>query len=463
MDKIKKLGGNTIIYFIGTFGSKIISFLLVPFLTVYLTPSDLGKIDLIIMISLVIVPLVSLNIGESVLRFQLESVGSSEKSKVIISNSIFVLAFGGITLFIFTLPFIVITHMDFIVYLYCYFYIMTLSYLIILQQYIKANNKNILFATSSILSSGLLILLSFIFLKILDLGINGVLMAYTLSSFPSIILIMYKCEIFKLIDYNNINQSLLKDMIKFSLPLVPNSIFWWIMQISDRFFIAAFLGSYYVGLYAVTTKLPALINIINSIFTQAWRISAIENKDISKDYYSKVFFILAYSLGIIVSIFILFSEQFFDFLFDPSFKHELNYVGLLFLSTFFSALSAFIETNYMVNFKTKFILYSTTVGAGVNIILNFILIPYFGLTGAAFATLLSFLMTFIVRIVHSKFYKDICYFKVFVVLIFLLFGISIMGYFDKVDFLYADWILFLTFIGVGLIPSIKEGMRLVRI
>jgi hypothetical protein len=65
-------------------------------------------------------------------------------------------------------------------------------------------------------------------------------------------------------------------MLRYALPLVPASIFWWITNASDQFFVAAMLedGTSWTAVLGASYKLPTILSIVSTIFTEAWQISA---------------------------------------------------------------------------------------------------------------------------------------------------------------------------------------------
>ena len=197
-------------------------------------------------------------------------------------------------------------------------------------------------------------------------------------------------------------------MITYSLPLIPNSLMWWVMDASDKFIITYFLGVNANGIYAISKKLPTIIDTFHSIFNQAWQISAIEEADSanSVEFTSNVYKIYTYLLFLIVSGLLVVSRIVVEYLLSSSYYESWKYIPFLLLSVSFSSLSGFLSANFIANEKTSIIFKTTLYGAVVNTILNFILIPFIGINGAAIATMASYYMVLIIRAVS---YTHLCY------------------------------------------------------
>ena len=401
----KNLLNNTFIFAIGDLSTKGITLLLVPIFSFYLTKSEFGSLDLIQTSILLIIPVLSLSAAEAVLRFTFEF-----SPKKVFTNGLTVILLGLLlTNFITFLIYLTTSFEAKILFL-----ISLLVCVMILQnlllQFSRGLKKNFVFAVSSIISSVSLLLFIFVFIFYSEFSLEKYLLSAILSNFTSIIFIYYSLKINKYIDFNEFDHKFIKELLKYSCPMIPNSIIWWVINGSSRFLILYFLGPSANGVYAVSSKIPGLINIFNSIFFKAWQIVSIEDlssnskdEDMTK---KKVFIYFRVFLLMMITILILFIDNIFKIFINITFFEAVNYVPILLFSIYFSSCSSFLGTNYIVNKKTGNLFKSTIWSAVINIFLNVILIPYVGLYGVAISSMISFFYMYISRIIdlHKNFF-----------------------------------------------------------
>lgn len=400
MDKYKKLIYNTFIFGIGTFSSKVLVFLLLPLYTRVLSNEDYGVVDLIVQTSNLLIPIVSMGIANGVIRYGLDK--SVKKSDVFTTGLISILIGFAIFLTFEPLLFKVkfISEYTKII----YFYVLMSSLRSICSQFVRSRNMVNLYALDGVLSTITTTTFTIIFLIPLKLGLNGYLYAIILSDFLSSIFLFLIADLKKYINFNLRDKQLPKEMILYSIPLIPTTIFWWITNVSDRFIVAYMLGTQANGLYAISYKIPTIITLISSIFTEAWQISAVGEKNIQEreKFFSNVFKSYASIIFIGASVLILFVKVITKILVSNSFYASWQYVPFLVMATSFSCLVNFLGSIYFVEKKSNLSLVTTFIGAAINILLNLILIPKMGINGASLSTLLSFLTVFVIRAANTR-------------------------------------------------------------
>lgn len=395
MNQIKKLAKNTVVFGIGNLGSKLMIFLLVPLYTYFLTPEQLGEADLVVSTVMLFIPLVTLSVADAVIRFGIEKENLSY-----ILNSAMLMIYILLILLVVIYPFK--NQVPLLENYYHYFapLLFFQSIYSVFQQYCRASGRIKVFASSSIFTASVLAVSMFILLNNLKMGIEGFLLAQIVSSAAGVLFLFFTAKI--KINVKKLNMKTLLMLLAYSAPLVPNALTWWILQLSDRYLITFFLGASFTGIYVVAVKMPSLVNLLGSIFFQAWQISVFENKENQKEFTKKAFVIFSIFLFSLISILIALVEPFSALLFSKEFENVWQFIPFLFLSALFSSLAAFIATNYLANKNTLFIFRTTLLGAAANIGLNLILIPTLGLQGASIGAMLSFFVTLEVRVRHSK-------------------------------------------------------------
>lgn len=420
---------NTLLFAIGNFATKFISFFLVPLYTNILAPSEYGTIDLVFAVCTILVPFFTLNISESLLRFSLDK----NKVQSDITNI-------GTIIFLFSLisGLLLIPIMNlfdifksYSIYIYLYFISLVGSQIYLAN--LKGIEKLSKYTIGNILHTFFIAFFNIVFLVYFKLGIKGYFLAYIISNFITTFYALINGNTVKYFLNFKFNKKLAYEMIKYSVVLIPTSFMWWIMNSSDRIMINNMISSTANGIYAISCKIPSLVSTVVTTFTQAWLFSAISEKD-SKDnekYTNNVFNYL-YFISFFCTIFVIYCIKFFMKIYvSPDYFSAWKYVPFLIIGVLFQNLASFVSTSYSVYKDNKGFLFSGTFGAVLNIILNFILIPAIGIYGAALATCLSYMAVFIYRIFDTKKYIVIdVYSKKYIYSYFILLCIAFFVYIE---------------------------------
>lgn len=405
--RYKSLLSDTIIFGIGTLGSKILLFLLVPLYTTYLNTEEYGTADLVITIGQMLLPLVSLTIYDAILPFGLDKTINKEN---VFKGSLYVFLVG-IAVLLALLPLSYFFKAIYPWKWYVYAFVVVSFANILLLNYLKVCDKNKLYATIAILNAALLVIFNLLFLKYLRLGVEG----YLLSSILSIAICDVVAVIFgKLISEirkGKLDQKLLKSMISYSIPLIANAISWWVIQSSNKVLIQILGSTTLLGLFTVAAKIPSLINIVTTIFNQAWGISAIKEYSSKEEssFYSSVFrkYIIVIFLACIFIVMIL--KPFMKVYVSEEFYISWKIVPLLLMGACYSAISSFCGALYGTVRKSKEIMITTIIACVVNIVVNLIFIPLIGAYGAALGVLLSYMAISYMRMKDVRKIIDIDY------------------------------------------------------
>lgn len=405
----KYLLKNTVIFSIGNFGTKIISFFLVPLYTNILTTREYGTVDLIYTIGMVLVPLLTLNIGESIMRFALDKDADCDK---IMSTGITILIFGAI-IGLLILPIANLFENVSNYSIYIYLYTLTLAFSQIFLCYLRGKEFLLKYSIGNIIQSLTIAIFNIIFLIGMKKGIEGYLMAYILANVCTGLYGFWAGKVNLVIKKYSIDIELSKNMIKYSVVLIPNSFMWWIMNSSDRMMVSAMISVTANGVYAVAYKIPTLLSTITTIFNQAWSYSAIredESED-KEEYNNRVYDNLVTIVIVVATGLLMIMKPFLSVYVGKEYYAAWHYVPYLIVGFVFMTLGSFIATSYTVHKDSMGFLISGTVGAIINLILNFILIPMMGVSGAAFATCISYFGVFVYRIKDTQKYIKLRVFK----------------------------------------------------
>lgn len=400
-NKYKKLAGNTLLFAIANFGTKLISFLLVPLYTYTLTKAEYGIVDLILTTISMLSPIFALSIADAVFRY---SMDEKEVSSAL-TNGLLITFLGSLVVLVIT-PIFSLFKIPFPL-LFSNSLVLSL-FVGLLQNYARAAGFERPFAWSGVVSGVVISVANIIFLVRFKMGVKGYMLSIILAYTCVVLYLFLSLKLWKKIDISSISVKKIKKYLQYSIPLIPNAFSWWFTNDANRYFILFFVGASGNGLYAVANKIPSLLNMIYNIFSQAWQMSAVEEFE-SKDgkFYSSILNWSVYILLVISCTLLAFIKTFMHYFVAPSYYDSWKFVSFLLLAAIFSNISAFLGTIFLAAKETKSILSTTFLGMITNLIFNLILIPIFGVNGAGIGSGLGFMIVSIVRliIVNKRYVK----------------------------------------------------------
>lgn len=430
--KVSKLVRNTKIFTIGSVVSKLFQYLIVTLCTYKLSKSDYGIADTLLTTATIFIPIITLDISEAVFRFSTEK---KEDGSSFYSSALFVGVLGFSVVAALYPAFIFIPFFkDKIALIYLLTGFEALQG--ITKEYIRGIDKPKDYIIGGFINIASQIVFCLLFIYVFNLGLLGYIISVSSSFFAEFIYYFFRLKLYKSISIRNIKKPYLKEMVKFSLPLIPNTIMWWIIGVSDRYFILGMKGEESVGLYAVAAKFPAIITIVTSIFFKAWEISAIENKSDEDNprFYKNVLNYLVVAMFVALGAFLIVIKPLVAVLVSGEYREAWIYSPFLLLAATFSSFQTFLGVNYTTAKDSLGTLRSTTFGALLNLGLNFILIRYLGIQGAAIATFVSYFAVTVFRFLDTKKYANNSIshpLKTIATGLLLLADVSIISFFSK--------------------------------
>ncbi|STO38096.1 Polysaccharide biosynthesis protein [Gallibacterium anatis] len=388
--KYVSLISNIAIFMFGSFLSKLLAFLLIPLYTSVLTAEQYGIAELYNSILEIVFPFTTLCIIEALYRFSIDE----HNLNILFSNSIAVIFIGSIV-------FITISLVIYY-FIYPYKYVkefillyLSMSFYMLATQFSRGLGHSKRYAIYGILNTLILVLSSYYFLKILNLGISGYLLSFSLGYAITAIIAFFLSQEYKYLFPVKFNMFLMIKMFKYSVPNIPNMVSWWVNNILDRYIILFFLGIESTGLYIAASKLPSIINLLSSVFQKAWQYStAKESKEIdSKDnvlFFSNVFNVYQFICFLLSFFIISIIEPISYFILNEKFFAAWKFVPILLIAATFGCLSTYFGVFYNAIKDNKNLMISTIYGAFVNFLLNIVLIPILGIFGAVISTATSY-------------------------------------------------------------------------
>lgn len=461
MSKKKILLKNTIIIFIGKIFTQFVTFLLLPLYTAYLTNADYGIIDLINTYISLFVPVITIQLEMATFRFLVDARKDREKETLIISTVINIIL--KLTLIFAIIAIIVF---QFINIRYCYLILLNIIVVIfsnLFLQVARGFGKNSCYAVASSIIGIVTIILNVIGIVILKTGVPGILLSIIIANMLAIIYLYLKLDLNKYINLKLKDKSLTNELLKYSLPLVPNGISWWIFNVSDRTIISLLIGVSENGIYAVSNKFSSIYIGLFNIFNLSWTESASKNiNDSDKDtYFSDVINTAFKIFATILILMIAVIPFIFKYLVNVSFSDAYFYIPLLLSASLINVVASLYSGIYIALKKTKAVMNTSLISAIINILINIIFIKVIGLYAASFSTLISYLVIVIYRYFDLK--KDILikydYKSIFMIILLLI--ITIISYYINNLVLNILWLVtvlgLLIIVNKDVIKNIKKA------
>jgi O-antigen/teichoic acid export membrane protein len=199
-----------------------------------------------------------------------------------------------------------------------------------------------------------------------------------------------------------IKKETVVSLVKYSVPMIPATIFWWITSVSDRYMVTFMRSELESGLYTAAYKIPTMLALVSNVFIEAWQYSAVSEKEGREKFFSKVFEYYQSIIFVASGAMIALSQIFIIVLCADSYYEAWKFIPVLTISAVFSGFTAFFGSIYLVKKKSVLTLLTSMTGAFVNIALNLILIPKLGAQGAAVATAASYAAVFVIRAINTR-------------------------------------------------------------
>lgn len=402
--KFGKLLSDTFIFAIGNLFSKLILFLLMPLYTTILTTTEYGVAELLNSAVELLLPIFTLSITEAAYRFSIDPEANHSK---IFSAGLSILVKSSIILVLMTAIANYFVKYEFTWYVVWMFFAYALRHF--LSNFIRGLGYVKIFAINGVIASIALVFFNVMFLLEFHWGIKGYLLAVIVSNVCSVIYMVITAKLYLYIEMRKVHKELLKEMLVFSMPNIPNLLSWWFVNTSSKYIIVGFSGISDAGLFTAASKLPAMINLLSSVFQQAWQYSS--SKEIGKSdcnhFFSGVFKYYSAFILIVCSGLITVTPIISKVLLQGDFYPAWTYVPLLLFSAAMGCYSTFFGTFYLASKKNFMAMVSTFIGAAVNLVVCFALVPIFGVQGALVASVLSYLIIVVIRIIDTRKYARV--------------------------------------------------------
>jgi O-antigen/teichoic acid export membrane protein len=468
MSRYKQLGKNTALVFIGNIGSKLIALLMLPFYTKWLSVEDYGTSDNVLVYVGLLLAIVTLSISESIFIFPKNQEVEEQKqyfSSGLLYTTLF-LVFTGILLYAIREVLSATKILNSIASNMGYIYLLIIAFFCqtFFQQFSRSINKVRVYAVSGVVLTFFTASLSFLLIPIY--GLDGFFVAQITSLFIAAIYSIVHSGAYRYVSFRFVKVDKYREMIKYSIPLIPNAIMWWLVGSLNRPIMEEYLGMHSIGLFAVAYKFPSLINVLFSVFMVSWQISVIEEyqKEGYEKFYNKILKLVFTVLSFCVIILSVVGKTLIDFIADAKFYDSWKYIPILALSALFSSISGFVGCNFSATRESKFYFYSSVWGAVIAILFNIVLIPIWGLYGAVTAIVLSHLTMVLLRVKYSwKIVKITNIYFYFFVLIICFVMVLILSFIEDAFIVVSSTLIGLVLFSLLIKNDMLDGINLLKL
>jgi O-antigen/teichoic acid export membrane protein len=436
MSKTALLAKNTLLIATSRVSTQLVMFFMLPLYTATLSPSEYGAVDLIITYAALFAPLIMLNVQQAIFRYLIDARGDVKAQHGIITNAVEITL--GVALLVALVYFIAGVFVDIPFAALMAFYFTSFIVADLVMQIARGLGRTKAFAITGIAQGLLTVLLNLIFMLPLQMGANGMLLGMAIGLILPAIVLAIIIGAHHSIKLSSRDRAIKKQLLAFSLPLLPNTISWWVFSASDRTIISIVLGVAANGIYAVTNKFSNIANSFSAIFYASWSESAvlaINDPDRDK-FFSRVANMMVKAFGSLGILIMCTTPIIFPLLVNEAFNEALLYLPVLILGTLFNTIVSFYSAIYIAKDLTKQVSNTSIIAAIINLVLCLALIWFIGIWAAAISTAAAYGVMAIYRHYDMKKYVAITYEHGIFIKLGLLFGVVSTLYY--IDTLWAS-------------------------
>jgi len=430
------------IYAIGNIGSKVITFLMVPLYTHYVDTDDFGYYDLCFTVCMLLVPFVTLQLRDGAFRFLLDCDDQHRKERIVtfVSRTLVITLTLSLLVAAALALFTDIHYLGYVVAL-----LVTMSLQEVYLQVFRGLGNNRAFVMVGILSALGIGVLSTVFVVGMGWGIKGIFLANILARVLALALVEARVRLISRHTRWKLKVGIVgREIIRYTLPLLPGSLCWWLTGSSDRIFITHFLGLDVNGVYAVAIRFTGIINTLAIIFYQAWQETAIlqYNSPDRDRFFSKMFNSYIFLLAFLLVGYVFMLKMNYGWLVALEYQESLDYIYPLGLSAVVFAVGAFFDMGYQCAKDTKRTLPAIVLAAVVNVALNFLLIKPLGVYGVIATQLITYVVLVTYRWHDMRRYFVLTVDRRTAVPVMVMLACAVPFY--MLDNIWADCVLMLT-------------------
>lgn len=395
LEKEKVLINSTVVYFIGNVLTQLLSIALLKMITGNVTTTDYGYFNLIVTIDNLVTPILTLQIADAVFKFMIQTKDKEALyTYYTIGTSIIISGALVVCFVVVALQKVLLIEYPILVSAY----IISTNIFSYNQRVVRALGKNKAYVFSNLIKSILCIILQFFFLSN-GFGVKSLFLANTIATLLCVFILIVIVKTYRLFRLKCFDVVIMKEMLRFSVPLIPNTAVWWFQSSVNSLIITSILGVGYFGVYSIANKFASILNLVIGVFNMAWQESAIReygtndyNRFATDTFKSYAKIILSGAIILMPFVTVL-----MPYLLDKSYYSALPLAAGLILSTGFSAFSGYFGSIITAKCETKKLLYTNIVGVFANVCIVFTCIQSMGLWAIVISSIATNILLVITR------------------------------------------------------------------
>lgn len=440
---IKELFSHTAIYGIGIMLNKVLSFLLIPIYTYFFSPADLGLYNLVQSLWLFVILIYVYGMETSFIRFFIDAKEDKIKSEIY-STTLLLISFISFifSIIIYLMAGTVSNFIGFenpekgkylikILSILLFFDTLSRFPLLLLRAELKAKVYFYISVSSLIIN----LVLNILFITVFKLNVEAILYSYIISVIFTLLIGIFITKKFLSFKFSFKGA---KQLIIYGNKFIYFGLFLLLIDVSDRFFLKYYFDESIVGIYSASYRLGTVMSLAIAAFRFSWTpyfLNLSENPE-NKKIISNIFTYFVFAGLFLFLFFSFFTEPLVKFsykgfsLLDSKYYSGLVIIPIILLSYFFSGLFANLNVVPFFTNKTSILFFISLEGLIVNILLNIVFIPTFQMLGAAYSTLVTYIIMFIhIYYLSQKLYKIEYQWKSLSILAFTAFVLFILYYY----------------------------------
>jgi len=398
---LHKIVKESAIYGSADFVSKLVVFFTFPIIAIALSPKIFGILELILTTIALLGIVMNCGLNNAVQRYYWDIDTKSVQQPIIVSSGMVAQLFLGVFLVIFSFPFL------YFFYTSPYMQGMPITWvtlvastiLMIMSQWVqyildvtRLHFKSWNFVIISLISRVGSALLGVFVVVYLELGVDGFLSVQVLAILLVIPLALYLIRKDLTFRVETIWTS---KLIRFGYPFIFSGLAYWLFGSMDRWMIASMISIEEAGIYSISFRFVSIVLFVSMAFGQAWSPNAMKSRlESPKSYkglYAKVFLILIFVMLTVGSTLSVFSGELIGIIMPEEYYGSAIPLTILCFGMIIQSTTQITATGISITKKTSLFANIAWVTAIINLSLNYILIPIYGIKGAAWATTISYL------------------------------------------------------------------------
>ena len=432
MSRTSKLVKNTAILSFGALCTKALMFIMTPIFTRWVAQDDYGTFDLLFTYATLLIPLATLSCGEAVFRYMLDADTQKSRKKIVSSaTSVCIIGLSILTVLLLTLSCFWKDGATNI-YLLIALVVSEAIYEFVLM-ICRGFKRMVLYAASNILFSIMMVASVTVFVQGMGMKLEGLIFGYTLAFMVASIVLLISLRIKDSLSYRDVSWKVIRKQLRYSIPLIPNSVSWWIVNVSDRTIVSIVLGTSSSAILAVANKIPNLCQTIFNVFHISWQESAsesVDDKD-AEEFYQEVFNSMTVVLISICAVILSLNYFIFNFLFEQEYFLGFYLTPILVVSIVVSMLSQFFGGIFIARKEPWKNGKTTLIAAAANIVTHLALVGLIGIYASVVSTLVSYLVLGVTRYRDIRKSYELRFSKLAIVYIMILLIFCALAYIDN--------------------------------